>query len=119
MGGGGASESEHPANAGFTFDNGDAILNFENQLQPPPAAPTITQQQEDKGLAAPQVTFQGAGVALLPAAPPVVGGQQQRPNPPPAPQATEPETYSGLESALKILGHTLYSEESIDAKLVG
>jgi hypothetical protein len=39
------------------------------------------------------------------------------PNPPPAPQATEPEPYSGLETALKTLGHTLYSEETIDAEL--
>jgi hypothetical protein len=109
-GGGGASKSEHPANVGFTFDDGDAIVNFENQLQPPPAVPTIAQQQEEEVFAAPQV-------ALPPAAPPGRGGQQYMPNPPPAPQATEPEPYSGLETALKTLGHTLYSKETINAEL--
>jgi hypothetical protein len=54
-GGGGTSMSTAPPNASLTFDNGEAVVHFENQLQVPPGAPIITQPQEDDGLAAPQV----------------------------------------------------------------
>ena len=38
-------------------------------------------------------------------------------NPPPVPPAGEIEPYSGIDTALKSLGHVLYNEESINAKL--
>jgi hypothetical protein len=61
-GGGGTGASNAPANASLTFDDGDAVIHFENQLQAPPGAPVITQPQEADGFAAPQVAFLGAGV---------------------------------------------------------
>jgi hypothetical protein len=100
------------ANVDLTFDDGDAMVNFENQLQPPPAAQTITHQQEEEALAVPP---QGA---IPPAALQGGMGQNQMPNLPPANQATtEPKPYLGLETALKNLGHMLYSEKTIDAEL--
>jgi hypothetical protein len=104
--GGGTGANTAPPNASLTFDNGDAVVHFENQLQAPPGAPIITQPQEDDGLAAPPVAFLGAGGVQPPGAPP-----------PPLPPAGDPEPYSGMDSALKGLGHMLYSEDTINAKL--
>ncbi len=114
MGNGGTGAGEQHATASLTFDDENAETNFENQLLPPPPAHTITQQQEEDAVTMAQGNLQPA--ALLGG-----GGQQHLPNPPPAGQfqAVAPtEPYSGLERALKNLGHTLYSKETINAKLV-
>jgi hypothetical protein len=105
-GGGGTGASTTPPNASLTFNNGDAVVHFENKLQAPPGAPIITQPQEDDGLAAPQVAFLGAGGVQPPGA-----------QPPPVPPAGDPEPYSGMDSALKGLSHMLYSEDTINAEL--
>jgi hypothetical protein len=87
MGNGGASKGGvQLANVDLTFHNGDAVVNFENQLHPPPAMPTITQQQEEEAFAMP--------LGVIPPAALLGGvGQQYMPNPPPAGQAMEPEPY--------------------------
>jgi hypothetical protein len=41
----------------------------------------------------------------------------QEPHPPPVPPSGDPEPYSGMDLALKGLGHMLYSEDTINAKL--
>ncbi len=105
-GGGGTNASTAPPNASLTLDDGDAVVHFENQDQAPPGAPVITQPQEDDGFAAPQVAFLGAGGVQPPGAPP-----------PPISQAGDPEPYLGVDSAPKGLGHMLYSEDTINAKL--
>jgi hypothetical protein len=62
-GNGGGKDTLTNSGGGVTFDEADATVDFENQLRPPPAAATITQQQGDKGL------------TLVPAAQLLGGGQ--------------------------------------------
>ena len=49
-----------PANTNLTFDDGEAVINFKDQLQAPPHAPAVTQLPEDEGLAPPQEAILGA-----------------------------------------------------------
>ena len=69
----GGKDTQNNAEGGVTFGEVDATLDFKNQLRPPRAAATITQQQVDEGL------------TLPPAAQLLGGGQQAQPPPPPPP----------------------------------
>ncbi len=96
-----------PANANLTFDNGKAVICFEDQLWAPPGPPVVTQPPEEDELAPPQGTVRGAQEILLPEMePPFI----------PPPGNIEPP-YSGIDSALKSMGHMLYDEETIKAEL--
>ncbi len=39
-----------PTNVNLTFDGGEAVIHFEDQLQAPPGAPAVTQPQRTTGL---------------------------------------------------------------------
>jgi hypothetical protein len=82
------------------------VLNYEDQLQAPPGTPIITQPLEEVALAMPQVAFLGENDSQPP-------GNQ----PPLVPPPGDPAPYLGLDTALKSLGHMLYSKESISAEL--
>ncbi len=50
-GGNGRNKDTLPnVGGGVIFDEADVAGDFENQLMPPPAAVTVTQRQQDKGL---------------------------------------------------------------------
>ena len=60
-GGGGTEQGPAPpTNANLTFDNGEAVIHFKDQLQAPPGAPAVTQPPEDDGLAPPGGAVLGA-----------------------------------------------------------
>jgi hypothetical protein len=97
------------------FDKTDAAGDFKNQLMLPPAAVMVTQQQEDKGLTLPPAAQTGGGGQPPPTPPPpqqvgvgVPRGGQQAPG---------DVAYSGIDSALHQLGHTMYDPATINAKL--
>jgi hypothetical protein len=109
------------------FDNGDTATDFDNMLLPPAGAATIIQPQEGDVPPLPQggahVRFQHMGGPLPP--PPAGGGQ---PPPPPPHQpggggsvgqqpAMGDKPQSGIGSAMKKLGHTMYDPATIEVKL--
>jgi hypothetical protein len=51
---------------GVIFDEADAAGDFENQLRPPPATVTVTQQQADKGASFPSAAPMLGGGATTP-----------------------------------------------------
>ena len=95
-----------------------------NQLRDPPAASiTKTQGQGEQGILLPPAV----GIPLPPVAPAVGGGM----NPPPTPhqqagaaglgggrqQPPGDAVYSGIDSVLQKLGHTMYDPATIEAEL--
>ena len=109
------------------FDNGDTATDFDNMLLPPAGAATIIQPQEGDVPPLPQggahVRVQPLGVPLPPL--PAGGGH---PPPPPTylPGGGEnagqqlvagDKPYSGIGSAMKKLGHTMYNLATIEAEL--
>jgi hypothetical protein len=113
---GGGEDTLTNAGGGVTFNKADATVNFENQLRPPPATATITQQQGTRVLPSSQL--------------PNYWGVDSQPNPHPNPhlhlnklgygggqQAPKIVAYSGIDSALQQLGHTMYDPATINAEL--
>ncbi len=104
-----AATGGHANDEGVVFDEEAAGADFENQLQAVPMGATITQPQGTD-----------ADVLILPLPPPPpqqqqrgvevigVGGAQHQ-------QATA--VYSGIDAALRTLGHTMYDPGAIDAEL--
>jgi hypothetical protein len=120
-GSGGGGDTLPTTENGVSFDNVEAGADFANQLGPPPAA-SITQTQGEQGIPLPPAV----GIPLPPAAPAVGGGM----NPPPPPhqpagavglgwgqQAPGDAAYSGIDSVLQKLGHTMYDPATIEAEL--
>ena len=121
-GSGGGRDTLPTAENGVTFDNVEAAANFANQLGPPLAV-SITQTQGEQGIPLPPAV----GIPLPPAAPAVGGGM----NPPRPPhqqagatglggQGQQPPgdaAYSGIDSVLQKLGHTMYDPATIEAEL--
>ncbi len=109
------------------FDDGDAAADFENMLLPPAGAATITQPW---GGGVPPLPQGGGHIGVhplgVPLPPPLAGGGHP-PTPPPhlpggggnASQqpAAGDEPYSGIGSAIKKLGYTMYDPATIKAKL--
>ncbi len=104
-----AATGGHANDDGVVFDEEAAGADFENQLQAVPMGATITQPQ---GVDAdvltlplppppPQQQQRGVGVSSI-------GGAQHQ-------QAMA--VYSGIDAALRTLGHTMYDPGAINAKL--
>jgi hypothetical protein len=122
---GGGGHTLRTTGNGVTFDDVEAAANFANQLGPPPAA-SITQTQGEQGIPLPPAAPPAMGIPLPPAAPVVRGGMN--PPPPPPQQAGAAglgggqrppgdAAYSGIDSVLQKLGHTMYDPATIEAEL--
>ena len=120
----GGGDNLPTAGNGVTFDDVDAVANFAKQLGPPPTV-SATQTQREQGIPLPPA-IPALGVPLPPAAPAVGGGI----NPPPPPpqqagvaglgggqQPPGDAAYSGINSVLRKLGHTMYDPATIEAEL--
>jgi hypothetical protein len=104
-----AATGEHANDDGVIFDEEVAGVDFKNQLQAVPMGATITQPQGADAdvltlpLPPPPPQQQQMGVGVI-----GVGGAKHQ-------QATA--VYSGIDAALRTLGHTMYDLGAINAEL--